>query len=185
MGTVPSTPAYEVQLRSVERPANAQERYGPVAITRTDSAGAGRYTFEDSLVRATFFFDRQEVDLVLRNKTSFSMKLSWDEAVFVDGLGESHRVMHSGVRYMERDQAQASSIIARGSVIIDILIPVDNVFYNAFSRSWDRLPMFRGPNPVGAKVSITLPLEVQGVVNEYVFAFDVVNAPTAEPPASP
>lgn len=94
--------------------------------------------------------------------------------------------MHTGVKYIERNNSQPPTIIPRGASVNDIIIPCNNVYYNSYSNSWTKKNLFGNISSteystldslaqpwVGKQVQVLLPLEHQGVLNEYIFTFEV------------
>lgn len=62
------------------------------------------------------------------NHLSIPIKVNWDDATLVMNA-TSMRVMHSGVRYIARDQPQPPTVVAPGTTYSDEVVPVDNVSY--------------------------------------------------------
>ncbi len=76
------------------------------------------------------------VNFALKNKTDFSMKIIWDEVTFVDQYNSSARVIHNGVKYIDRDQSMPPSIIPAHSNLNDCVYPSNKVFFNSYSNTW-------------------------------------------------
>lgn len=168
---------YHVALESVEKP-------GPPGniIKVTDTTA---YTYEDDMITCTWLVQAKQISFALANKTESSMKILWDQAAFVDVNGTSHRVMHSGVKYIDRNVSQPPSIILRKTTLNDIVVPTDNIYYDG---GWREIPIFPASGVtveevqksaniyVGRPVQILLPLECAGATHEYIFVFKVLSA---------
>lgn len=185
-------PSYDIVLDSVERPSNAGDRYGPKEIMRkTESDGLIRYVYEDSLIQVGWLPNPSRFSFVLENKSAHSIKIIWDEAAYVDVAGSTHRVVHSGVKYIDRNNSQPATTVVRGAHIEDFILPTDNVFYvSGQYGGWRELDMFPYDYDLaldyeGKSVQVLLPLEVKGVVNEYVFTFIVTNVTVPTNHSSP
>jgi hypothetical protein len=185
-GCAPATTThYDIGLTAVERPQDARARYGGTTITRVDTAGLGKYLFEDQLVSMAWIFTRDRLAFKLTNKTRYSLKVLWDEASYLDAGGQSHRVMHNGVKYIDRSLTEPPSVVIRGGSLEDVVLPIDYVYGNG--ADWIEGPFFPGrfdhaKQLTGKSVQVLLPLEVEGVVNEYIFLFrinDVEAVPVA------
>jgi hypothetical protein len=176
-GCAPATTThYDIGLTAVERPQDARARYGGTTITRVDTAGLGKYLFEDQLVGMAWIFTRDRLAFKLTNKTRYSLKVLWDEASYLDASGQSHRVMHNGVKYVDRSQTEPPSVVIRGGSLEDVVLPIDYVYNNR--ADWIEGPFFPGrldqaKQLTGKSVQVLLPLEVEGVVNEYIFLFRI------------
>ena len=183
--TGPDIPAikYNMKLASVERPKNAKERYGKVNNTvMTDEKGQQRMVFEDDLIKAFFLFDSDSVLFEVNNKTDFTIKINWDNAAYIDTSSTSMRVIHSGVRLMDRNSSQAPSIIVRKGKLVDSVTPSENIYFiSGQYGGWKYASLFPKYNVESAKTymgkscSLLLPLEIEGVTNDYIFTFDVDN----------
>jgi len=173
---------YDIKLDEVERPENAQERYGKQTITRFEEEGQTKYSFEDDLLKIIWFPTSSRFYFILTNKTEHSIKIIWDEAVYVDTNGMSKRVVHSGVNYADRNNHQPPSTIVRGATVSDIILPTDNIYYQYYG-GWKELPLFPSKGVTtsevsskalaykGKKVQIMLPIKIEEIVNEYIFSF--------------
>ncbi len=185
---------YDIGLKEVERPAQAKERYGEKTITKVQEEGIFKYYFEDEMVKFIWIPSATEVAFVATNKTEHSIKILWDEAAYVDENGTSHRVMNSGIKYNERNNLQPPSIIVRKGTLNDIIIPTDYVYFYELGQysSWKTEPLFptmpkagalsvetkedlsaRTKEYIGKTFQVLLPLEIEDVVNEYIFIFEI------------
>lgn len=186
-------------LREVERPASARERYGEQAISRVSSdSGLTRYSFEDRLIRGLFLLQENGVAFEVTNKTEFSIKLVWDEATIVLPEGDPSPVMHVGTKYNECRNAKPATVIPKGATVSDIAIPCARVRFGY--DSWVEGDVFRDFQrrvfePVadttikrlvrsveGKIVRLLLPLQIEGVTNEYSFTFGVDSVSVIRPP---
>lgn len=186
---------YDISMSEVERPAKAKERYGEQKITSTTEEGNLKYYFEDDLVKIAWLATSSSLSFMMENKTDHSIKIIWDEAAFVDNKGISQRIMHSGVKYTDRNASQPPTIIVRKGRIEDIIVPTNNVYFDEgyyskyYTRKaeWKEKPFFESlqyggdpkvfenemRNNVGKTFQVLLPLEIENVVNDYIFKFKV------------
>ena len=177
---------YDIGLKEVERPAQARERYGEQKITKVEQEGVDKYFFEDQMVKIVWIPTSSQVSFILNNKTAHSIKVLWDEAAFVDENGVSHRVMHSGVKYIDRNNPQPPSVVVRSGTIKDLIIPTANIYYvRGKYGGWREAPLFptssvkaeelrsKAEKYVGKTIQVLLPLQIEDVVNEYIFTFEV------------
>ena len=106
----------------------------------------------------------------MENKSDNSIKIIWDEAVYIDEDNSSLRVIHSGVKYVDGEKAQPLTVIAKKTKINDLVTPVDNIYY---SGGWGKRPLFSVQKSAGKTVKILLPIQIQETINEYIFSFKV------------
>jgi len=175
---------YNLKLYEVERPANAKERYGEQTITKLMEKGRTKYSYEDKLLKIIWFPTYSRFNFVLTNKTEHSFKIIWDEASYVNVNGLSNRVTHLGVNYIDINKSQPPTTIIRSSTISDAVMPTENVYYVLY-EGWKESPLFpnqgfsndggSSKNSIykGRKVQIMLPIQIENVVNEYIFSFEI------------
>lgn len=175
---------YNVELQEVERPENAIERYGESKIVNFQEEGKTKYSYEDEMIKIVWTPLPTEFAFTLQNKTDHSIKIIWDEAVYVNENGSGVRVMHSGVKYTDRSNSQPSTVVVKNANIDDTVVPTDKVSYN-YAKGWISQPLF--PNRattskelntlsqsyIGKTVQVLLPLQIEDTVNEYIFNFKV------------
>ena len=174
-----AVPIYDVGLSEVERPADARKRYGEHKIVSFEDGEETKYKFEDKMVEMVLFVDKKKISFSLLNKTKHSIKIVWDESVYIDQNGRRNRVMHQGVKYIKKSQPQPPSIVAPLATIEDVVIPADNV--HLVGSSWRVYPLLPyssedatdAKNLIGEKLQVLLALQIQGVVNEYIFSFTI------------
>lgn len=177
---------YEIGLQEVERPEDAKERYGESKIINLEEEGETKYVYEDDLIKISWLPLPTQFAFSLENKSDNSIKIIWDEAVYVDQNGSSGRVMHSGVKYVDRSSPQPPTVVVKKAKVDDMVVPTDNIYYiSGQYGGWQTRPLF--PNRantqaelisltqknIGKTVKILLPLEIQDTVNEYIFSFKV------------
>jgi len=159
-------------LVKVEKPEDSSERYGEVKTV--EDKGVTKFSFEDELIDVIIFGTSSQFSFKLTNKSQNSIKVVWDDAVFVDYSGSTSKVMHSGIKYSQREASQPASTIIRGASLEDIACPTSNVRYSDVLKRWVTDSMYpENPTSETMQVCLMLPIQIKNVVNEYVFIFDV------------
>lgn len=158
----------------------------------------GRINFEDEIIKIKFGGDEKQINFNLTNKTSEPIKILWDNSAYIDIFRTSHRVMHKGVRFVERDRVQPPTTVAPDTGIDDLIIPVDNVVsvtsdtHYIFSQStinlvpvgdglgWMAMPLFpsygEGKDEElykGKQFGILLALDTGNKTKNYLFKFKI------------
>jgi hypothetical protein len=176
---------YEVSLIEVQRSLSAQARFGNIKI---DDPAKGFFMAEDQLVRILWAGPDDQLEFDLLNKSDSPVKILWDDAAYVDITGHSRRVIHSGVKLMERNSPQTPSVIPGKGRLNDIVYPSDHVSYYG---NWSQIPMFpclregyactdhdrklvAAHN--GLDYRVLLPVEVGKETYPYIFVFKVDKA---------
>ncbi|NUP55824.1 MAG: hypothetical protein HOQ19_08330 [Gemmatimonadaceae bacterium] len=186
----PSYPKYDLSLTSVQRPEKAKVRYGPDHIASFSDSGKTKYTFEDSLINATVVPIQTGFSVRIENKTSHTIKIIWDDAAIVDPTGQSARIMHVGVKYVDRNNSQPPTVIVARGHIYDELSPTDKVYMSTgLYGGWQTAPLLpKTPFQIanrdtvlakltetykGKTVQLLLPLQIEDVTNDYLFTFTI------------
>lgn len=165
--------SYHIFLSKVEKPANPLVKFGKTTmLTEESSKGVTKCSYVDNLIDIIIFGSSTEFHFVLKNISDYTQKLLWDEAVFISVDGTTSKVVHSGVKYSERFSAQSPSILIKDAVLSDIACPVDNIYYDEKSKDWRTYSMYPKNRKPG-QVKLMLPIQIQGVTNEYIFVFDI------------
>jgi hypothetical protein len=84
-------------------------------------------TMEDERVELRLVVVEQGLQIVLRNKGNVPILLDWNSASFVDFEGKAFRVIHSGVKLVDRDSPQVPSVIPPGASIEDMVVSFDRI----------------------------------------------------------
>ncbi len=177
---------YKVGLKKVERSQNDKEKYGESKIVNFEIDGKISYAYKDDMIEIVWIPAATQFNFTLRNLTDHSIKIIWDEAAYIDQNGSSRRITHAGVKYIDRNNPQPPSVIAKNANIDDVIIPTDNIYFiSGKYGGWSKKPLFDNKantkeslnkitkQYVGKEVRILLPLKIQKVVNEYIFTFKV------------
>ena len=163
---------YISTLVKVEKPADSRVRYGKTKTVELD--GITKYNYADDYIDILIFGTSQEFKFLLKNVSQNSLKVVWNEAVFVDFNGSSSKVMHVGTKYSQKNDDQPSSILIKDASIDDIAVPTVNIRYSDALKEWVTDPMYPSkPAEIPGEVKLMLPIQVKDVTNEYVFVFKV------------
>lgn len=154
-------------LSKVEKPENAEIRYGETITVNDSTVTKFRYT--DNVIDLLIFAGDNKFNFILKNVYNSTIKLVWDEAAFIDYDGETSKVMHKGVKYSEREASQPASVIIKGAKLEDIAVPTKNVRYSDTAKEWvtDDMLLQRG------EIKLMIPIQIKEVINEYVLVFKV------------
>ena len=163
---------YKVRLREVEQPENVKEQYSKSKITIFAEENETKNSYEDDFIKIIWRPALTEFSFTLENKSDNSIKIIWDEAVYIDEDNSSLKVMHSGVKYVDGEKAQPLTVIAKKTKINDLVIPVDNI-HQYSDGGWYKSPLFSVQKSAEKTVKILLPIQIQETINEYIFSFKI------------
>lgn len=139
--------------------------------------------YEDANINVAFDISKKEILFELKNKTDEPIKIDWNQVSYVDVFGASHRVIHQGVKYIDKENSLPPTIIPPTAKISDRLFPSNLVTYSSGAYGgWRESNLFpEAPEAKkfkNQKFSVFMPLEVNGKVTNYFFSFkidDVIN----------
>jgi len=144
--------------------------------------------FTDNFIRIGFVFLLDGVNFTLCNKSEQPIKIHWNDVSYIDAAGNSHRVMHSGIKFDERNQDMPAISIPPTSKIADLIVPSDYVYldkggigaaYYGLPAKWTVTPFFPPPDKkealefVGRTVEVFMPIETSDGLKNYRFTFQI------------
>lgn len=178
--------SYSVGLSAVENPADAKQQFGETKVVTFDEEGVSKYRYEDDYINIVWYVDSKQFNFTLNNKSGHSLKINWDDISFVDTKGQVGRVMHSGVKYSERNNSQPATTVPKGASISDILLPTENVYfvsgqYGGWRENYLLPCVYQTPEAfnagasslVGKTMTIMMPIMIENVQNDYTFTFNI------------
>lgn len=181
---------YSTSLTRVDRTQKTEKQFGQNIILNNTNGG---YSYSDDLIQANFNLSSSRVNFLLQNKTSNSVKILWDKAVFVDVSQESSGIAHKGTEF-DTPHNQAPSIIPPQGNLSDFALPTSNILRSdeeeleldlvrpssrtlpvVSSNNQDAIQAFKLATKAhqGKEFGLLLPLEAEGTVHEYTFWFKI------------
>jgi hypothetical protein len=178
--------SYSVGLTSVESPADAKQQFGETKVVNFNENGVDKYRFEDDYIDIVWYVSSKQFNFTLTNKSGHTLKINWDDVSFVDTKGKVGRMMHSGVKYTERNNSQPSTTVPKGASISDLLLPTENVYYvSGQYGGWRESYLIPcvyntqedfnsgASNYVGKSMTVMMPIMIENVQNDYTFTFNI------------
>jgi hypothetical protein len=154
--------------------------------------------FKGSLIEKKFMVGEKSINFTLQNNSGKTARIIWDETLFIK-FGSTGRVMHSGVKYADRNSPQPPSIIPASTRHEDVIIPTENIYWrdgycsSSYSRpgGWETrelFPMYDFNKPdvaeailkaKGVEFQIFMPIQFGEEKKEYSFRFKIRNVVAA------
>lgn len=164
---------YKMYISNV-RKNNQIIKKGLVKDSITNSTTIKESNLNISIIPAKEYFS-----IAIENKSEKSIKLDWNEIVFVDENNNSQSVTHNGVKFIDANKPKLASVIAPNTVLDDVVIPTSRLYFSSYDYEWTTLPILdyvhkNGKYPIGTQVKLLIPLTINNVRNEYIFTYDVV-----------
>lgn len=177
---------YSVGLATVESPADAKQQFGETKVVNFDEDGISKYRYEDAYIDIVWSVGLKQFNFTLKNKSGHTLKINWDDVSYVDVKGQVGRVMHSGVKYVDRNSSQPATTVPKGASISDLLLPTDNVYYvSGQYGGWEMAYLVPcvyktpeafnsgAPSFVGKTMTVMMPIMIENVQNDYTFTFNI------------
>ena len=177
---------YSVGLSSVESPADAKQQFGETKVVNFKDGEVNKYRYEDNYIEIVWYVSGKQFNFDLKNKSGHTLKINWDDISYVNCDGKTGRIMHSGVKYTDRNNSQPSSTVPKGASLSDILLPTDNVYFvSGQYGGWREKYLIpcvyndaatreaEASKYVGKKMTIMIPIMIENVQNDYTFVFNI------------
>ncbi len=163
-------------LVSVEKPTNTFEHNMISAINLNDSLA---FSFADKIVSVIIQAGYTSFNFIIKNISDNSIKILWNEASYVGTDGFTSQIMHSGIKYFDKEKLQTPTIIISGASLSDGVIPINNATWSDVEKRWIESPLINYGNSSdldGKTMKLMIPIQiVNGIVNEYIFTFRIRN----------
>jgi hypothetical protein len=181
----------------MERYMGTQKIYGEQKIEAVLEEGVSKFYFENEMMRIKWFPKPDDVVFVINNKLDRPIRIIWNEAKLIDEKGVTHRLIHSGIGYEERNDPQQPTVVAAKGPLEDFVHPADYFQREKLSSKqqgyWKRAPFMptqikgtaeelrtKAEPFVGKTFQVILALQVDDVRNDYVCTFKINNVDVAE-----
>jgi hypothetical protein len=109
----------------VERSTGINKISGEHRIEAIIEEGISRFYFEDEMVRIKWSPSPYDIVFVFKNKSYGPVRIVWDAARFIDEKGVSHRLIHSGIGYEDRNAPHPPTVVAARGTLEDFVHPAD------------------------------------------------------------
>jgi hypothetical protein len=137
-------------------------------------------SFEDEFIVVKLAPSEEQLGITIQNKMPDQpIKIDWNQCSYVDASGKSERIIHQGIRLIDRNTPMPPTLIPPGASIEDVIVPSGNVYMSDITHKWSTFPMLP-PLPSGAKLkgstfSLFVPIEVNGTTKNYMFTLRVID----------
>ncbi len=162
---------FNAALVKVEKPSVSSDRYGKT--TEITDNKITKYSYVDDIIDILIYGGSHDFSFIIKNVSDNSIKIVWNEAVFVDVDGTSSKIMHSGIKYSQREGDQPASTIIKGAKIEDIATPIDKVYYSDNLKKWTSKSLYSNADKdkEDQTLKLMLPIQIKETINEYIFEF--------------
>lgn len=174
--------SYDLRLVEVSRSKSVAGTNNTMQSEITGVKELG-YTYEDENIRISWFPQSASFKFTIENKTSYTIRLSWDDMSFIDASGNSGRVINGETRKLYAEREQPESIVPKGSKFSAIAVPYSqNKLIGSSYLCPEEAEDMSYPE-LGSKIKILFPVKIKDDSEEYTFEFEVKDVyiyPTAD-----
>lgn len=142
---------------------------------------AEEFAFRDKTIALSSTATDQGFNMSLSNVGAVPIKILWNQAELRDLNGRQHRLMHSGIRYQDRNNPAPAQTIAPGGSVQQAVLRTSAVVYSQEWKMYEIQPIFpvEGGNVEALKGKIFyifIPIEVDRQIIPYSFKVEIVDA---------
>jgi len=136
--------------------------------------------FQDKHISVFFAVGEQGFEMQFENMSSHDAKILWDRAEYTSVKGQKQRLMHTGVRFPDRNNPIPDQSVLSRSSVQETLFPIGNVYMLPQRKGYDIRPLIPLDNDVvaglkGKSVNLFIPVEVNRQIIPYNFKIEVTD----------
>lgn len=164
---------YNAVLTKVEKPENQSIRYGKTK-TFTDK-GVNKYNYTDNVIDIIILATSEQFVFSVKNLSSNTIKIIWNDAAFIDTDGSTSKIVHKGIKFIQREEDQPPTSIIKNAKLEEVAVPTNKIYFSNVSSKWSNNSLFSkvDKNSNNQIIKLMLPIEIKGIINEYIFEFTV------------
>ena len=137
--------------------------------------------FQDKHISVSFAVGEQGFEMQFENVGSYDAKILWDRAEYTSVKGQKQRLMHTGVRFPDRNNPIPDQFVLSRSSVRETLFPIGNVYMLPQRKGYDIRPLIPLDNDVvaelkGKSVNLFIPVEINRQIIPYNFKIEVTDA---------
>src|SRR5262249_47516069 len=154
------------------------------AIVTTDDVGNWRFAYTKTslegvgLTQGEWLVGLHALSVILPNTSGGDVDIDWEQSVFVDPSGRTHRTIHRGVQLNQLMAPMIPSRVAAGATLDEFIFPAGGVHFSAppgRASLWHAPAVFERLVP-GSGFSITLALKRGEIAAPRTFTFSAIAA---------
>jgi hypothetical protein len=134
--------------------------------------------FQDRNVSVSFAVAEQGFEMHFENLSPHDVKILWERAEYTDVNRQTQRLMHSGVRFPDRNNPIPDQFVLSRSSVEETVIPINNVYMLPQKKGYDIRPLFQlesdgAAGLKGKSIIIFIPVEVNRQIIPYNFKIEI------------
>ncbi len=144
-------------------------------------AASPELQFRDKNISVSFAVNEQGFEMRFENLSPHGLKILWDRAEYTDAGRQTKRLMHSGIRFPDRNNPIPDQFVLSQSSVQETLIPISNVYMLPQRKGYDVHPLFALDSDVaaglkGKSLILFIPVEINRQIIPYNFKIEITDA---------
>jgi len=149
--------------------------------------------YGDKNINISFSIKPNNVSLTILNKLNKPITLLYERAVYVDQFNLAHNTTHFTLSLLTNEVHSSPRVIPPKTILCNYFAPVDNIESVSEWRTFGLVEPFVRTHPefeatiglktldrkaksnIGKRIGISLPIEVDGKVEDYFFKFEITD----------
>lgn len=137
--------------------------------------------FRDKNISVSFAVGEQGFEMQFENLSPYDVKILWDRAEYTDVNKQMQRLMHSGVRFPDRNNPIPDQFVLSRSAVQENVIPISNVYMLPQRKGYDIRPLFPLESDVaaglkGKTIVLFIPVEINRQIIPYNFKIEITDS---------
>jgi hypothetical protein len=137
--------------------------------------------YRDKTIAVSFAVGEQSFQMRLENLSSSEIKILWERAEYTDVTNRPYRLMHSGIRYADRNSPIPDQIVLSRRSVQESVIPIGNVSYLQNKKDYDVRPLFLLESEAAAGLkgktfNLFIPIELNRQIIPYNFKIQIADS---------
>jgi hypothetical protein len=137
--------------------------------------------FRDKNISVSFAVNEQGFEMRFENLSPHGLKILWDRAEYTDVSRQTKRLMHSGIRFPDRNNPIPDQFVLSQSSVQETVIPISNVYMLPQKKGYDIRPLFALESDAaaglkGKNIILFIPVEINRQIIPYNFKIEITEA---------
>ncbi len=137
--------------------------------------------FRDKAIAISFVVGEQSVQMRFENLSPYDVKILWERSEYTDANKQQHRLMHSGVRYQDRNNPIPDQYVLSHSVVQEAVIPISRVYFSQQKKAYEIQPLFPIDSDAaaglkGKTINLFIPVEIDRQIIPYNFKLEITDS---------
>ncbi|HSB33939.1 MAG TPA: hypothetical protein VLG39_05760 [Nitrospirota bacterium] len=137
--------------------------------------------FRDATIAVSFTVDGRSIQMRLTNLLDKNLKLLWEQAQYTDVNKQTSRLMHSGVRFQDRNNPIPEQIVPPRASIQEGVIPINRIVFSQEKKAYETKALLPVESEAGAQlkgktINLFIPIEVDRAIIPYNFKIEITDS---------